>query len=287
MGFESSDSWIILTPIEASIKRKIEQKGTPLKDWGLQINYGIKTGFNDAFIISGEKKDELIAADPKSAEIIRPILRGRDIKRYGYNFADLWVINAHNGIKSKGITAVDINAYPAIKNHLDLFFDKITKRADKGSTPYNLRNCAYLDDFSKPKIIYPETTQGAYFALDNGEMFADKTCFILLCDYPEYILATLSSSLFEYSYKRMFSSIELGENAYQYNKHAFMLLPVAHPDTIEKRFYQTIVGLAHQRILAKNEKEAQELDKNLEMIICSIYGLSEEEANFITNSSRH
>ncbi|MCD8299765.1 MAG: hypothetical protein LUC41_01095, partial [Clostridiales bacterium] len=87
MGFSGSDSWTILSPIEQSIKEKIEAVGAPLKDWDISINYGIKTGLNDAFIISGEKKDELIAEDPRSAEIIRPILRGRDIKRYGYNFA--------------------------------------------------------------------------------------------------------------------------------------------------------------------------------------------------------
>ena len=77
------DSWIILSPEENSIKQKIERIGTPLKDWDINIYRGVLTGFNEAFIIDGKKKDELIAKDPKSAEIIKPILRGRDIKRYG------------------------------------------------------------------------------------------------------------------------------------------------------------------------------------------------------------
>ena len=81
-----------MSPIEQKIKEKIEAIGTPLKDWDVSINYGIKTGYNEAFIIDGKKKDELIAEDPKSAEIIRPILRGRDIKRYSYEFADLYLI---------------------------------------------------------------------------------------------------------------------------------------------------------------------------------------------------
>ena len=93
----------MLTPIEQSIKRKIEAAGTPLKDWNIQINYGIKTGCNEAIIIDEAKKNELIAADPKSAEIIRPILRGRDVKRYHYDFADLWLIVSHNGMKEKGL----------------------------------------------------------------------------------------------------------------------------------------------------------------------------------------
>ena len=115
MYFNNNDSWVILNSIEQNIKAKIEAIGKPLKDWDIQINYGIKTGCNEAFIISGEKKKELIAKDPKSAEIIRPILRGRDIKRYSYNFADLWLIAT---FPSKHY---DIDEYPAIKEYLLTF----------------------------------------------------------------------------------------------------------------------------------------------------------------------
>lgn len=145
--FDSSGSWVILSPVEQSIKRKIESIGTPLKDWNIKIYRGILTGYNEAFIIDGKKKDELISADSKSAEIIRPILRGRDIKRYGFDFADLWLINTHNGIKDKDIPPVDINQYPAVKAHLDKYWDKISVRNDKGYTPYNLRNCVYTEGF--------------------------------------------------------------------------------------------------------------------------------------------
>ena len=108
------------------------------------------TGYNDAFIVSTEKRDEILANCQteeerlRTAELIRPILRGRDIKRYGYDWANLWLINTHNGIK--GVKPrIDVNDYPAVKAHLDQYWDKISKRADKGDTPYNLRNCAYLD----------------------------------------------------------------------------------------------------------------------------------------------
>ncbi|MCK0205259.1 type II restriction endonuclease, partial [Ornithobacterium rhinotracheale] len=125
---------MILSPIEQQIKSKIEKIGIPLKDWDIQINYGIKTGYNDAFIISGSKKDEILAnckteeERKKTAEIIRPILRGRDIKRYGYDFADLWLINTHNGIKEKGIKPINIDDYPAIKKHLDQYWTRLEKR---------------------------------------------------------------------------------------------------------------------------------------------------------------
>lgn len=124
---------------------------TPLMDWDIQINYRIKTGFNDAFIINTAKREEFLAkckTDKErshTAELTRPILRGRDIKRYGYEWAGLWIINTHNGIKGK-LPRIDVNEYPAIKAHLDLYWDKISIRTDKGDTPYNLRNCAYMDD---------------------------------------------------------------------------------------------------------------------------------------------
>lgn len=106
------NSWCILNPIERSIKEKIEKIGVPLKDWDIKIYRGILTGCNEAFIIDGATKDALIAQDPKSAEIIRPILRGRDIKRYSYDFADKWLITT---FPSKHY---NIDDYPAIKNYL-------------------------------------------------------------------------------------------------------------------------------------------------------------------------
>ncbi|MDE5857039.1 MAG: Eco57I restriction-modification methylase domain-containing protein [Muribaculaceae bacterium] len=230
--FNTGDSWVVLTPIELSIKHKIESVGVPLKDWDIQINYGIKTGFNDAFIINKETRKQILAnckdddERERTDELIRPILRGRDIKCYGYEWAGLWLINTHNGIKGK-LDRIHIEDYPAVKIHLDQYWDKISTRADKGDTPYNLRNCAYLDDFKLPKLIYPETTQGAYFAFDDGGIFLDKTCFMLITKYPLYLQSILSSKLYEFAYKRIFSSIELGTSAYQYNKHALVKLPIA------------------------------------------------------------
>ena len=148
--FSTPDSWVILSPIEQSIKRKIEAVGTPLKDWDINIYRGVLTGCNEAFIINSEKRDEILAncqtddERNRTAELIRPILRGRDIKRYIYDWADVWLINTHNGIKGR-LERIHIEDYPAVKAHLDQFWDKIKDRADQGDTPYNLRNCAYLE----------------------------------------------------------------------------------------------------------------------------------------------
>ena len=204
--FSSSESWVILSPIEQSIKRKIEAVGTPLKDWDIQINYGIKTGFNDAFIISTEKRNEILAnckdADERkrTEELIRPILRGRDIKRYGYVDNGLYLINTHNGIKGK-LPRIDINDYPAVKAHLDQFWDKISTRADKGDTPYNLRNCAYLEDFNKPKIVWKRIGSILRFSFDDkGCLGLDSTCFAT-GEHVGYLCCVLNSLMGHYLLK--------------------------------------------------------------------------------------
>ena len=148
-SFQSDDTWSILSEIELSIKRKVEEAGVPLKNWDVEMYRGVLTGYNDAFIITSEKREEILSncADDsereRTAEIIRPILRGRDIRRYGYEWADLWLINTHNGVKDS-LERIHIEDYPAIKQHLDYYWDKIESRADKGDTPYNLRNCVLL-----------------------------------------------------------------------------------------------------------------------------------------------
>ena len=202
-----TESWVVLSPIEQQIKRKIEEIGTPLKDWDIQINYGIKTGFNEAFIISGEKRKELIEQDPKSADIIRPILRGKDIKRYGYEFADKWLINTHNGVKEKNIKPININDYPAIKSHLDKYYSELEKRQDKGDTPYNLRNCAYMEDFSKQKIVYPNMTKFMPFYLDKEGHYTNQKCFIITGDNLAFLTSFFNSNVFKICYRDNFPEL--------------------------------------------------------------------------------
>ena len=204
--FSNSDSWVILSPIEQSIKRKIEAVGTPLKDWDINIYRGVLTGYNEAFIISTEKRDEILAncqtedERTRTAELIRPILRGRDIKRYGYNWANLWLINTHNGIRGK-LERVHIEDYPAIKAHLDQYWDRISKRADKGDTPYNLRNCAYLEDFSKPKILWKRVGSILRFCYnDNEALGLDSTCFAI-GNNIEFVCCVLNTPMGHYLLK--------------------------------------------------------------------------------------
>lgn len=278
----SQESWIISDNAVQKLKAKIEHIGTPLKNWDVSINYGIKTGYNEAFIISGAKKDELIAADPRSAEIMKPILRGRDIKRYKADFADLWLIASHNGyIDSSGnrIPRVNINDYPAIKNHLGSYWDKIEKRADQGSTPYNLRNCAYMEEFDKEKVVYPETTLSNYFHLDQDSMIVDKTGFILRGKNLRFILSILNSKFMASTYKKLYSSVELGSKGFQFNKHAFEKFPIPMVHDNKLKLFEVIVN--QLLVMKRNEVYAQALESQIDLMVYKLYELTYSEAKLI------
>ena len=268
--FSHSDSWTILSPIEQSIKRKIEKVGTPLKDWDIQINYGIKTGFNEAFIISTEKREEILAncqtedERKKTAELIRPILRGRDIKRYGYVDNGLFLINTHNGIRNK-LPRIDINDYPVVKAFLDQYWDRISTRADKGDTPYNLRNCAYLEDFSKPKIIYPNMTKYMPFVFDNEMYLTNQKCFIITGKYMAYLTAFFNSSLFKYCFRDSFPELQGGTR--ELSKIFFDKIPVYEVSDAQNLQFQNAVEDIQKEY---TKQKAQRIDSMLSLI-CIIF----------------
>ena len=282
--FSSSDSWVILSPIEQSIKHKIEAVGTPLKDWDINIYRGVLTGYNDAFIISTEKRDEILSNCQseeeriKTAELIRPILRGRDIKRYGYEWANLWIINTHNGIKGK-LPRIDVNEYPAIKAHLDQFWDKISKRADKGDTPYNLRNCAYMKDFNKPKIIWKIIGNRLGFALENKKMILNNACYILTCSDGglEYLEAMLNSNaILWYSFVTNMNKTGVGDM--QVGAQNINILPIPK-NPHEKQTLCEYVKAIHDNI-------DQVIMNKIEFLVCKTFGFSEAEQQFLSQFAR-
>ena len=274
--FSNSDSWVILSPIEQSIKRKIEAAGTPLKDWDINIYRGVLTGYNEAFIISTEKRDEILAncqsedERARTAELIRPILRGRDIKRYGYNWANLWLINTHNGIHGK-LERVHIEDYPAIKAHLDQYWDRISKRADKGDTPYNLRNCAYLEDFSKPKILWKRVGSILRFCYnDNEALGLDSTCFAI-GNNIEFVCCVLNTPMGHYLLKDA-PKTGTGDLLISVQAVEPIKLPsVTHELNIEfKRLLEMMIANC-----------SDDIENEISQKIFNLYGLSHEEQRYI------
>lgn len=228
----STESFIFANATLLDLRDKMESVGTPLKDWDIQINYGIKTGANEAFIIPTEKREEILNACKTQEErkhterLIKPVLRGKDIKRYSYEWAGEWVINTHNGYTSNlkfKIPPIDIEKYPAIKAHLDSHWDTIATRSDQGDTPYHLRNCAYLEDFEKEKIVWAEMTDEPRFIYDNKGFYTNQTCYFIARD-DKYLFAILNSKVIYFFMRQMASN--LGEGAFRWIKQFIERLPI-------------------------------------------------------------
>ena len=275
-GFAGSDSWAILSPIERNIKRKIEAVGIPLKDWDINIYRGVLTGCNEAFIISTEKRNEILAncqteeEHSKTEELIRPILRGRDIFRYGYNWANLWLINTHNGIKGK-MERIHIEDYPSIKQYLDNYWNELKSRVDKGDTPYNLRNCVYVDDFFKPKIVWGNLNTHGNYALAPEEMFINAPACMIVPG-SNYLLAALNSKIADY-YIRTLGVVRNG-GFFEYKPMFVEQIPIPKITKEQENQIDTIMLSS----LSMVDKEAK-----ISEIIEGIYGFSDEEITFLHN----
>ena len=274
-SFEGDAAWVILSPIEQSIKQKIEAVGTPLKDWDINIYRGVLTGCNEAFIISTEKRDEILAncqtedERKRTEELIRPILRGRDIKRYGYNWANLWLINSHNGIRGK-LERIHIEDYPAVKEHLDQYWDKISKRADKGDTPYNLRNCAYLEDFSKPKVMWKIIGCNINFSFDETNKVCNNAVDIMTGKRNQLLqfVGLMNSKLFDW-YLKLTTEAEVQGGGIQLYVTTLekTLLKLDFPNNLNEVTEQRLNGLVS--------------DEDVDKTIYSLYNLTKEEIDFI------
>ena len=285
--FSTSDSWVILSPIEQSIKRKIEAVGTPLKDWDINIYRGVLTGCNEAFIISTVKRNEILAncqteeERKRTDELIRPILRGRDIRRYGYVDNGLYLINTHNGIKGK-LPRIDINDYPAVKAHLDQYWDKISVRSDKGDTPYNLRNCAYLEDFSKPKIVYMEiqtdNEKEGYpfpcFSYDNSNKIVLNTAYIISSNTEDvrFILGVINSKMGRFLTKLYVSQLQ---------ERQFRMLAQYVKNFPIPKLPQNEIDYIIKAVENNINKCNSELEEKINRAVCSWYNLNADELNFI------
>lgn len=275
-----NEPWSILSDIELRIKQKVETIGVPLSEWNVQIYRGVLTGYNDAFIISSQKRDEILYScideeeRKRTEELIRPILRGRDIRRYGYNWADLWLINMHNGIRGE-MERIHIEDYPAIKQHLDNYWNKIEPRADQGETAYNLRNCAYLDEFSRPKIIWKRVGSIIRFSYDEKGLFGlDSTCFAT-GNHIQYLCCVLNSSMGHYLLN---GAPRTGTGDLLISVQAVEPVRVPVIDDSDEAF-----SLLIKRFI---NNPSIELDDEIDNVIFDLYGLSPDEREYIVNNYR-
>jgi adenine-specific DNA-methyltransferase len=267
-SFNSSESWMILNNIEQKIKYKIESLGTKLKDWDIKIYRGILTGFNEAFIIDGKRKEELIANDPKSAEIIRPLLRGRDIKRYSYEFADLYIITTFPSLN------INIDYFPAVKQHLmDFGYDRLKQTGDIGSRKKTNNkwfetqdSIGYWEDFYKQKIVWGNLNLKASYALvPEGYFVNAPSPFIVPAS--NYLLAVLNSKIADYYIRSL--GVTRNGGYFEYKPMFVEALPVPMiNEDLEKEISKIIDDKGHS---------SEEIDD----LLFRIYKFTPEEIDFI------
>ena len=286
--FNNSDSWVILSPIEQSIKRKIEAVGTPLKNWDIQINYGIKTGYNDAFIIGTAKRDEILAncqsedERKRTAELIRPILRGRDIKRYGYNWAGLYLIATFPS------RHYDIEQYPAVKNYLLSFGierleqtskehnvngEKIKARKKTNNKWFETQDSiSYWEDFSKPKIMYPNMTKYLPFYYDEKGLYQNDKSFMITGAHVSYLAAFLNSSLFKFCYRDNFPELLGGTRE---------LRKIFFDKTSILQVSDSTNEMFREKVNAIQSNYTKEQAKEIDTLLFDLYNLTDDERKII------
>ena len=291
--FSTSDSWVVLSPIEQSIKKKIEAVGTPLKDWDINIYRGVLTGCNEAFIIDTAKRDEIISncqteeERKRTAELIRPILRGRDIKRYSHEWANLWLIyipwhfpyqfdETIQGASTKAEEAFKLQ-YPAVYSHMLQYKESLLKR-NKAETGIRYEwyamqrwGAKYWEDFSKPKIIFQEIVQNSQFLYDETiHYMCNDTGRIIVGAQLPFILGVLNSKLFFYAVKKFYSGGVLGEHGIRMKHTFFGNFPCLS-------YNKQIENAAKELSYKFNTNTADKTDK----LIFSAYSLTKEEISEI------
>lgn len=292
----SKESWIIADEQTLQLKAKIEKIGTPLKDWDINIYRGVLTGYNDAFIIDKAKRDELIAADPKNAEIIKPILRGKDINRYNYHFADLYLLfipwhfplhknPAINGASKKAESEFK-RQYLSIYNHLLQHKENLSKR-NKDETGiryewYALQRCAntYYPEFEKEKIVFSRIVKKPQVFFDKEKCYTDTSAYIIVGNYLKYLLAFLNSN---FVYKIFYKFYSGGGIDGEIKIAKIINLPIPQPTAAQD---QQMTQLVDKILAAKQVNptaDTSKLEQKIDQRVYKLYDLTDEEIQLITN----
>ncbi|WP_211209633.1 Eco57I restriction-modification methylase domain-containing protein [Thermodesulfobacterium thermophilum] len=302
--------WTLADEEVLRLKEKIERIGKPLKEWDVKIYFGIKTGFNDAFIITSEKREEILRncrteeERKRTEEIIKPVLRGRDIGRYYYRWAGLWLIKIESGWTNKNRGSKDPEEFfkeyfPAIYSHLKSFADVpvegkrkgLISRDDQGDYWWELRDCVYYPEFEKEKIVWQEIVYEPSFAYDDKKFYCEATSFIMTGKNLKYILAILNSKPGAFFFRQFYAGGGLGEKGYRYKKAFLEKLPIPPIIPQNQHIARQIESLVDQILsltqsedyLQNPQKQAKvkEYDLQIDELVYKLYDLSRKEIEII------
>jgi hypothetical protein len=275
----SDQTWNIVSNELSNLQSKIEKIGKKLVDWDVEINFGLKTGLNEAFILDEKTKNDLTELDLNNANIIKPILRGRDTRKYYCNFANLYIINSHNGYKNELRIDVKKN-YPEIYNYLSKFRKKAISRSDQGAHWTNLRNCAYIDKFEQPKIIFSEIVSSPQFYYDEKGYYPEATVFFITGNKLKFLTALLNSKAITFFFKEFYMGGEL-VGKIRYKKTFLEKIPIPIPDELNEN---RIINLVDKIIYTQKEKmdaKLSSLFNDIDQIVYQLYELTPDEIDVI------
>ncbi len=294
----SKESFTFSDENTSALKAKIERIGTPLKEWyGLNINYGIKTGLNEAFIITTEKRNEILAnckdeaEKERTAKLIRKMLRGRDIKRYSYEWAGLWVIGTFPSLK------LDIEQYPALKQYLSQFLPRIEQSGEKGCRKKTSNkwfetqdNIAYYEEFEKEKIVWNPVSGEYLFSYIKEHIFFNNSLFMMTLDVfsLKYILAFMNSNCYKWLITLKTNLIQTGSYAYG-AKDKIERLPIPKINSKNEKLADELINSVDEILKAKEQDKnanTQELENKINSLVYKLYNLTEEEIKIIENKEQ-
>ncbi|WP_297889707.1 Eco57I restriction-modification methylase domain-containing protein [Sulfurihydrogenibium sp.] len=310
----SDKAWTLGNENVLALKEKIEQIGKPLKDWDVKIYFGIKTGFNDAFIIDTETRNKILAnckteeERKRTEEIIKPVLRGRDIERWRYKWAGLWVILAKFGFYKEA------HLYPAVVEHLSRYEQELKNRGQCRYTRSgkqinrdypgqhhwleldNNPTDEYLKEFEKEKIVWQEIVREPSFAYDDTMIYCEATAFLMTGENLKYILGILNSKPATFFFRTFYAGGGLGEEGYRYKKAFLEQLPLppitpqnqALVKEIEKLVDQILSITQSQDYETNHQKQEQvkELERQIDQLVYKLYNLTEEEIKMIEGNKQ-
>ena len=265
LSIKAEEVWKIGSAKELSINKRIEDLGKKLKDWkGIEFFRGITSGFNEAFHLNKLEAKELIEVDKKNSELLKPLLRGKDIKRWIYDYHDLFIINSHNGVRESGLKRIEVETdYPKIYNYLLDYYDEsspkailkkdgpyqtLKDRADQGDHWTNLRNCAFVEEFEKPKIVWIEISDRANYAYDKQGFFLTNSAYFISGDNLKYLVSILNSSVADYYFFQITAKIAGGRK--RYTKQYVEQIPIPVLSKTRQTPYELLVDYV---ILSKTQ----------------------------------
>jgi len=242
------EGWQLEPPLKRRLLERIRAAGKPLGEYaGGKIHIGVKTALNKAFIVDDVRRAILIAEDPKSAEIIKPFLRGRDVKRWRVGFADQHIIkiessenktHAWSGKSEVDAEKVFAQRYPAIHSHFQGYRQELIERSDQGRYFWELRSCSYWNEFGMSKLIWPDIALSPQFCWSDSDSVVDMTAFIMT-GVEKWLLGVLNSSTWFWYFAQFSSQIQNGYFRFkaQYCEHT----PIPTASLAQKQLIEGIV----------------------------------------------